>query len=110
MPIEIWFGLMFVITGSLALWGMLSQHPRIPSWVHRHDKVMHFVAFAILAGLAQGAWPNIAPLQLWTALAVFGLVAEGLQPLLSSRQFCWKDAIANAIGAATVLGLLHWQA
>ncbi len=110
MPTELWFGLLFVITGSLALWGMVSHHPRIPAWVHRHDKIMHFVAFAMLAGLAQGALPRTAPLQLWAALAVLGLVAEGLQPVLSSRQFCWKDAIANAVGAATVLGWLHWQA
>lgn len=95
------------MTGSVALWGMLSHHPRIPQWVHRHDKVMHFAAFAILAAIARGAWPTITLLHLWVALALMGLLMEVLQQLLTRRFFCWKDALANAMGAAVMLALLN---
>lgn len=104
-----WFGLLFALTGSLALWGMLTRHHRVPEWVHRHDKAMHFLAFALLAALAQGAWPEATGLTLWVGLSLLGLLTEGLQHLLTSRRFCWRDATANAMGAATVLVFLQIQ-
>lgn len=107
MVMECWFAALFVITSSLALWGMLSQHHRIPQWVHRHDKTMHFVAFAILAAFARGAWPSTPILHLWLALVLMGLLMEGLQQFLTRRFFCWKDALANAMGAAVMLALLN---
>ena len=109
MPSNPWFALLFLATTSLALWGMLTRNPAIPPWVHRHDKAMHFLAFALLAALAQGAWSSVSLLHIWFALAALGLRTEGLQELLSERRFCWRDAAANALGAATVLGALHWQ-
>lgn len=104
-----WFGLLLALTGSLTLWGMLTRHPRIPQWVHRHDKAMHFVAFALLAALAQSTWPAATAWVLWVGLSGLGLLTEGLQHLLTSRRFCWRDATANAMGAATVLAALHWH-
>jgi hypothetical protein len=103
------FGLLFALTGILVLWGMLTQHSRIPQWVHRHDKAMHFVAFALLAALAQGTWPAAPGWALWIGLSLLGLLTEALQHLLTSRSFCWHDATANAMGAATVLAFLYWQ-
>jgi VanZ family protein len=107
MVTEPWFAVLFVIAGSVALWGMLSHHPRIPQWVHRHDKAMHFAAFAILAAFARGAWPATPLLYLWAALTLMGLLMEVLQQLLTRRFFCWKDALANAMGAAAMLALLN---
>lgn len=108
MNMQPWFGLLLAITGSLALWGMLTRHPRIPQWVHRHDKAMHFASFALLAALAQGTWPTATAWALWVCLSALGVVTEGLQHLLTHRHFCWRDAMANAMGAATVLGAVHW--
>lgn len=105
-PHALWFGLLFALTGMLALWGMLTRHPRIPQWVHRHDKVMHFLAFAMLAALAQGTWPQTKTWMLWVGLSLLGLLTEGLQHLLTSRKFCWRDATANALGAASTLALV----
>ncbi len=107
MVTEPWFAFLFVLTGSLAHWGMLCQHPLIPQWVHRHDKAMHFAAFAALAAFALGAWPATPLLHLWAALTLLGLLMETLQHLLTRRCFCWKDALANSLGAAFMLGLPH---
>lgn len=99
---------LFFITSALVIWGMLSSHRCIPTWVHRHDKAMHFVAFAWLAFLAQGAWPHIGLVSIWYVLTLGGLMGEGLQGLVSQRKFCIKDATANALGAATSLGAIGW--
>lgn len=99
------FVLLFSLTSMLALWGMLTSHPSIPHWVHRYDKVMHFVAFALLAALAQSAWPGTEALALWVGLSLIGLLTEGMQHLLTHRKFCWRDATANALGAAAALTL-----
>lgn len=100
-----WFVVLFGLTGILALWGMLTRHPCIPQWVYRHDKAMHFVAFALLATLAQGAWPATAASALWVGLSLVGLITEAMQHLLTTRRFCWRDATANALGAAAALTL-----
>lgn len=84
-------------------WGLLSPVHCLPLWAHRHDKLWHAVAFAILALLARGCWPGVAAWQLWMALSVVGLVGEGLQHFTVHRRFCWRDALFNALGAAVVL-------
>lgn len=102
------FGLLFVLVASTVLWGMLTTSPLVPGWVCRHDKLMHFLAFALLAALAQSAWPGLSGGLLWAVLSALGLLAEGLQHLSASRRFCWRDATANALGAACMLVLMHW--
>lgn len=87
------------------MWGMLTRHPRVPQWVHRHDKAMHFGAFALLAALAQVTWPGATAYALWVSLSLVGLLTEGMQHMLTSRRFCWRDATANALGAAAALTL-----
>lgn len=102
------FVLLFVLTGAIVLWGMLTSSPKVPSWIYRHDKLMHFAAFALLAALAQAGWPNLSGLALWSILTAMGLLAEGLQQLTATRSFCWRDAMANALGAGSTLVLLAW--
>jgi len=101
------FTALFLATTVLTMWGMLTRNPNVPAWVHRHDKVMHFLAFAVLAGLARGAWPTQSLLLLWTCVTGLGLVAEVMQNLTSHRQFSWGDGLANALGAAVMLLALH---
>lgn len=94
------------LTAIGLVWGLLSPIQRLPLWVQRHDKAWHVMAFALLAWLAHGCWPNMATWILWAALSVFGLIGEGLQQLTAHRRFCWRDAVANALGAALVLVFL----
>ena len=89
----------------VVLWGLLSPVKRLPAWSHKHDKLLHAVAFAVLAALAYASWPGIHLVGLWLALSLAGLASEGLQQLTPERRFCWRDAAANAAGAAVGLGL-----
>lgn len=92
----------------VVLWGLLSPVKRLPAWSHKHDKLMHAMAFAVLAVLAYASWPGIHLVGLWLALSLAGLASEGLQHLTPERRFCWRDAAANAAGAAVGLGLAGW--
>ena len=92
----------------VVLWGLLSPVKRLPTWSHKHDKLLHAVAFAVLAALAYASWPGIHLVGLWLALSLAGLASEGLQQLTPERRFCWRDAAANAAGAAVGLGLAGW--
>lgn len=76
-----------------------------------HDKLLHFLAFAVLAALAmfiESAWPRRA---LWIlGLLLAGLIIELLQKLVPGRSFCWYDMRANTAGIAAtvaVFGLLQ---
>ena len=105
---EIIFQILWLIMFCMTLWGMLTHHEIIPTWVHQNDKVMHFVAFGLLAGVAHSAWPGLSLSTLWFLLCVLGVMAEGVQHFAAGRSFCWRDAVANAIGAGCVLLSLHW--
>lgn len=100
---ETLFQILWSCTLVLVLIGMLTAVDLIPSWVHRHDKIAHFVAFGVLAGMAHGAWPNIALSALWGIITLLGLLTEAAQHLTVNRRFCWRDALANALGAGSVL-------
>ena len=91
---------------AVVLWGLLSPVQRLPAWSHKHDKLLHALAFAVLAALAHVSWPSAHVGKLWGILVVAGLASEGLQQLTPDRRFCWRDAVANAIGSALGLGLM----
>lgn len=105
LPPQVSLALLCLCT-VVVLWGLLSPIQRLPAWSHRHDKLLHAAAFALLAVLAYASWPGISVLGLWCVLVLAGLASEGLQQLTAERCFCWRDAAANAIGAAIGLGLL----
>jgi len=70
------------------------------------DKLQHAAAFALLAALAEGAYPGrqIA-LARWGLLFGYGLSIEAVQALLPYRDASAADLIANAIGILSyVLG------
>lgn len=108
MPVETYFQLLWFVMLGVTLWGMLTHHAAIPPWVHQNDKAVHFVVFGALAGIAHGAWPWVPLPTLWGLLTGLGLLAEGAQHFTARHRFCWRDALANALGAASVLALLHW--
>lgn len=94
--------------GGVVLGCLLPAHwlPLLP-----HDKLLHFLAFAVLAALAlliESTWPRRMFWMLGLLLA--GLVIELLQKLVPGRSFCWYDMRANTAGiaaAVTVFGLLQ---
>jgi len=105
------FQLLGLCTLGAVLMGMLTNAAFIPAWFHRNDKFMHFVAFGALAGMAHGAWPRLDLWVLWGLITTLGVLAEVAQHLTVNRRFCWRDALANALGAASVLLVLScWRA
>jgi len=74
-----------------------------------NDKLMHFVAFAVLTLLAARVAGSQTALLWWIGgLLLAGWLIEWLQQWLPDRSFCWRDLAANAAGiaVAAVLTLL----
>jgi VanZ family protein len=64
-----------------------------------NDKLMHFVAFAILGLLAFRVADGWSDAAWWLAgIGALGLAIECAQSLLPDRGFCWRDIIANMAG------------
>ena len=97
---------LLAVTAAVVLWGLLSPVQSLPVWSHKRDKLLHAIAFAVFAVLASLSWPGVHRIGLWLLLVLAGLVSEGLPHLTPDRRFCWRDATANAIGAALGLGLV----
>ena len=103
-----WYAVVLVICGGVVCWGLLSPVERLPLWSRTHDKLMHGVAFAILAILASLSLPDTRSGVLWISLVAVGLAGEIAQHMTPHRQFCWRDAVANAVGAAFGLAGYQW--
>lgn len=70
-----------------------------PSGPEGIDKIQHLAAFAVLAALAEGAYPErSASLRRWGLVLGYGLLIEAIQALLPYRDASWADLIANALG------------
>lgn len=79
-------------------------------WMFPHiDKVIHFILFATLAWLLWPAWQIRLNRYRYAAVglsfflaATYGAATEYVQTLLPDRHGNLWDAVANALGAATV--------
>lgn len=72
------------------------------------DKVMHFGAYAVLAGLARLGWPKLWGGWIFLFFAVLGIGIEIAQHLMSvGRTGSLGDTLANLCGAALPLILFH---
>lgn len=101
--------------GAAALWCywlllfVLTHLPKVPKFPgpHLSDKVVHFVAYAILTGLAlaSGAWGNLSLRQrVWQwvpLLLAYGAIDELLQPIVG-RHADAMDFMADAAGVMVV--------
>ena len=103
MANEIWgIALLVGILGLSA--GCLVPNRWLPARMP-NDKLMHFVAFAVLAALAmQIAQTRIEAAWWMLGLLVAGWVIECLQQLLPDRGFSWRDIAANAAGIVFAAG------
>ncbi|MCC7277110.1 MAG: VanZ family protein [Chromatiaceae bacterium] len=66
-----------------------------------HDKANHILAFLVLAGLADLAYPGSAPGRgwgKWVSLLAYGLFIETVQFFLPYREFSGWDLVADGIG------------
>lgn len=104
-----WEVVIFALALSGVALGCLAPAGWLP--VLKHDKLLHFLAFAMLTGLASLAVRDWAHWPWWLlALLVTGWLIEVLQKLVPGRNFCWRDMGANAAGiasAATVVLLIR---
>jgi Na+/H+-dicarboxylate symporter len=80
------------------------QLPGSPS-----DKVQHFVAFAVLAGLGSAAYPSMSVMKLFVSLSAFGATIELLQAIPAlNRDSDPVDWLVDTIAAALVLAVVWW--
>lgn len=73
-----------------------------------NDKLNHILAFAVLAWLADGAYPGEtrAGTRLGLLLA-FGFLIEVVQHCLPYRYFSWLDLAADALGVLGYMATAH---
>jgi len=51
--------------------------------------------------------PQASFLFIWAVLVLAGLGGEVAQNYTEHRNFCWRDALANAVGAAAGLAVIR---
>lgn len=85
----------------LALIAFLAFAPLASDPGTGHDKANHILAFLVLAGLADLAYPGPAPGRgwgKWVSLLAYGLFIETVQFFLPYREFSGWDLVADSFG------------
>jgi VanZ family protein len=83
----------------------LPQPPAIPG--DPSDKVLHVLAFLVLAGLAALAYPRVRLVMIFLGLALFGAAIELVQAIPNlGREPSMMDWLADLTAAAAVLLLV----
>lgn len=94
--------LAFVLALVVILWQALAPAPLVGASLN--DKLLHFLAFAGLALLADYAWLEARfGWQQVAALALYGALIELLQHLVPGRDFSLLDLFADVAGLS-----LYW--
>ena len=97
------FAVLLGISAGLIGWGLVCPVRSLPTWCRDHDKFFHAIAFAGLAVLTSLWPPEANTFMIWVAVTLAGLGGEVAQKFTEQRRFCWRDALANAVGAAAGL-------
>ena len=97
---------------SLAAMGVIAWQSLQPSTgivtLNHGDKLLHFLAYGLLATLLRLGWPRSWGGTLLLVSVGFGIIVEILQGTMSlGRTASIADAIANTVGAITALFILH---
>ena len=94
--------------GDLALMTILALKPiQTMGDITHADKVLHFLAYLVLSGLAFLFAQHYRVFLGWCiALAFYGAVIEGLQSLMPGRFMSFADFIANISGIAVTILLV----
>ena len=88
---------------------MMAGLPNAPELkVESGDKILHMIAFAVLALLGAFAYPALRLMALLLGLSAFGILIELIQliPALN-RTADWGDLAADILTAAAVLGVIY---
>lgn len=95
MSLEI--ALFFFIASAVTIGSLVPARvlPPLPN-----DKLMHFLAYAVLATLVTRVAPGDAVFACIALLFAGGWAIELLQNLVPGRKFCWHDMLANTFGIA----------
>ena len=94
--------------GDLALMTILALKPiQAMEDITHTDKVLHFLAYLVLSGLAFLFAQHYRAFLGWCiALAFYGAVIEGLQSFMPGRFMSFADFIANISGIAVTILLV----
>ena len=95
---------------KLAFWAALlvalvmATLPTPPQLINQSDKAQHVLAFAVLTGLAMGAYPKVSILWIGLGLSAFGVAIELLQMIPAlHRDSDARDWLADTLAIAAVL-------
>lgn len=87
------------LAAALVLTAWAALYPAPPPLPHQSDKLVHTLAFLVLALLADSAFPRQAfLLPKALPLLAYGLLLEILQALLGNRIGSLADVLANGAG------------
>ena len=91
-----------LLFGDVLLMTLLALKPmHIEGDINHIDKILHFFAYVVLAGLAFLFARHFKPFLKWCiALMVYGAIIEILQSFMPGRYMSFADFIANVCGIA----------
>lgn len=100
----------FLTIAALLTVTYMSLRPNLSTGGVPHaDKLLHFGAYAVLAGMARLGWPRQWGGWIFLGLAVFGIAIELAQHTMDlGRTGSLADTIANLAGAAAALVFFHY--
>ena len=107
LPLAVKFLVLLACLGVLA-WLSLAPTDALPK-VDLWDKFEHACAYAVLTVVASALFPDRL-VRVVVGCMAFGVMIEILQATMGfGRDGDWRDAVANATGAAVIVGsiLLH---
>lgn len=95
---------------AVAVIVMMSLRPSLSVGGIAHiDKVLHFGAYAVLAGLARLGWPKLWGGWIFLGFAALGVAIEIAQHTMNlGRTGSLADVAANLLGAAFPLIIFHF--
>lgn len=100
----------FLTFAAVAVILVMSLRPSVSMGGIAHiDKVLHFGAYAVLAGLARLGWPKLWGGWIFLGFAALGIGIEIAQHMMSvGRTGSLGDTAANLFGAALPLVIFHF--
>jgi VanZ family protein len=92
------FIILFICCAIAVIWGVFRSTP--PQHVfHQSDKILHLLAFAVLAFTGRIATLKLSPFLYWPTIAVIAVSIECVQGALqTTRISSLEDALANLLG------------
>jgi hypothetical protein len=86
--------ILWIALGFTLVMALLPQPPALPG--EPPDKILHILAFLVLAGLALVAYPTVPRVRLAVALSALGALIEVLQMIPAlNRDAQWLDWVAD---------------